>query len=90
MTKEEFIKKIIDLTLDQVREQGWDLLDAMENEQPDMVYNVIKENVDELFDEYYEEEDYEYDEEEGYNDGWRNWNQRDLIGDDEDPGDTDR
>jgi hypothetical protein len=65
-----------------VREQGWDLLDAMENEQPDMVYNVIKENIDELFDEYYEEED--------YNDGWRNWNPRDLIGDDEDPGDTDR
>ena len=82
MTQEEFVKKIIDLTLDQVREQGWDLLDAFEREQPDMVYNVIKENVDKLFDEYYEEED--------YNDEWRNCNPRDLIGDDEDPGDTDR
>ena len=51
MTQEEFVKKIIDLTLDQVREQGWDLLDARENEQPDMVYNAIKEDVDELFDE---------------------------------------
>lgn len=87
MTQEEFVKKIIDLTLDQVREQGWDLLDAFEREQPDMVYNVIKENVDKLFDEYYEEEDYEYDEEEDYNDEWRNCNPRDLIGDDED---TDR
>jgi hypothetical protein len=82
MTREEIVKKIIDLTLDQVREQGWDLLDAMENEQPDMVYNAIKEDVDELFDEDDEEED--------YNDGWRNWNPRDLIGDDEDPGDEDR
>jgi len=27
------------------------------------------------------------DDEEDYNDGWRNWNPRDLIGDDED---TDR
>ena len=79
MTQEEFVKKIIDLTLDQVREQGWDLLDAFEHEQPDMVYNAIKEDVDELFDEDDEEED--------YNDGWRNWNPRDLIGDDED---TDR
>jgi hypothetical protein len=76
MTREEIVKKIIDLTLDQVREQGWDLLDAFEREQPDMVYNVIKEDVDELFDE-----------EEDYNDGWRNWSPRDLIGDDED---TDR
>lgn len=78
MTREEIVKKIIDLTLDQVREQGWDLLDAFEREQPDMVYNVIKEDVDELFDE---------EEEEDYNDGWRNWSPRDLIGDDED---TDR
>ena len=61
MTREEIVKKIIDLTLDQVREQGWDLLDAFEREQPDMVYNVIKEDVDELFDE-----------EEDYNDGWGN------------------
>lgn len=79
MTREEIVKKIIDLTLDQVREQGWDLLDAFEHEQPDMVYNAIKEDVDELFDEDDEEED--------YNDGWRNCNPRDLIGDDED---TDR
>lgn len=27
---------------------------------------------------------------EDYNDGWRNWNPRDLIGDDEDPGNEDR
>ena len=81
MTREEIVKKIIDLTLDQVREQGWDLLDAMETEQPNMVYNVIKEDVDELFDE---------DDEEDYNDGWRNWNPRGLIGNDEDPGDEDR
>ena len=77
MTQEEFIKKIISLTLDQVREQGWDLLDAFDHEQPDMVYNAIKDELDELIDE----------EDEDYNDGWRNWNPRDLIGDDED---TDR
>ena len=76
MTREEIVKKIIDLTLDQVREQGWDLLDAMENEQPDMVYNAIKDELDEIIED-----------EEDYNDGWRNWNPRDLIGDDED---TDR
>ena len=77
MTQEEFVKKIIDLTLDQVREQGWDLLDARGNEQPDMVYNAIKDELDEIIE----------DEEDNYNDGWRNWNPRDLIGDDED---TDR
>ena len=76
MTQEEFVKKIIDLTLDQVREQGWDLLDAWERDQPDMVYNAIKDELDEIIED-----------EEDYNDGWRNWNPRDLIGDDED---TDR
>ena len=76
MTQEEFVKKIIDLTLDQVREQGWDLLDAFGHEQPDMVYNAIKDELDEIIEG-----------EEDYNDGWRNWNPRDLIGDDED---TDR
>ena len=79
MTQEEFVKKIINLTLDQVREQGWDLLDAFEHEQPDMVYNAIKYELDEIIED-----------EEDYNDGWRNWNPRDLIGDDEDPGDSDR
>jgi hypothetical protein len=76
MTQEEFVKKIIDLTLDQVREQGWDLLDAWERDQPDMVYNAIKDELDEIIED-----------DEDYNDGWRNWNPRDLIGDDED---TDR
>ena len=63
---EEFVKRIIDLTLDQVREQGWDLLDAVERDQPDMVYNAIK---DKLFDEDDEE----------FNDGYRNWSPRDLT-----------
>jgi hypothetical protein len=76
MTQEEFVKKIIDLTLDQVREQGWDLLDAWERDQPDMVYNAIKDELDEIIED-----------EEDYNDGWRNWSPRDIIGDDED---TDR
>jgi len=45
MTKEELVKEVIDLTLEQVKEQGWDLLDADENEQIERVYNLIKEEL---------------------------------------------
>lgn len=42
MTKKELIKEVIGLTIDQVKEQGWDLLDADYYEAIDMVYNNIK------------------------------------------------
>ena len=45
MKREEFIKEIIELTLDQVREQGWDLLDAQDGDAIEMVYKAIKEDL---------------------------------------------
>lgn len=42
MTKKELIKEVIGLTIDQVKEQGWDLLDANYHDAIDMVYNNIK------------------------------------------------
>ena len=47
MTREEFIKDVIKETLWQVREQGWDLLDAFDENTDkgvEMVYDKIKED----------------------------------------------
>ena len=45
MNREEYVKEIIGLTLTQVREQGWDLLDAQSNDAIEMVYKAIKEDL---------------------------------------------
>lgn len=45
METEEFIKEIIGLTIDQVKEQGWDLLDANDDEAVQMVFNAIKDEI---------------------------------------------
>jgi hypothetical protein len=45
MTKEDLIKEVIELTIDQVKEQGWDLLDARTDEAVKMVYDKIKDEI---------------------------------------------
>lgn len=49
MTKENLIKEVIDLTLEQVLNQGWDLIDTYDggqrNEAIKMVYDKIKEEL---------------------------------------------
>ena len=42
MTKEDLVKEVIELTLREVRDQGWDLLDASTSDGIEMVYNKIK------------------------------------------------
>lgn len=47
MNREDFIKDVINETLLQVQEQGWDLLDAYDENRDNgvqMVYDNIKEN----------------------------------------------
>lgn len=39
------IKEVIELTIDQVKEQGWDLLDARTDEAVKMVYDKIKDEI---------------------------------------------
>ena len=45
MTKEDLIKEVIELTIDQVKEQGWDLLDARPDEAIKIVYDKIKDEI---------------------------------------------
>ena len=51
MNKENLIKEVIDLTLDQVMAQGWDLIDAyngypeQRTEAINQVYNKIKDEL---------------------------------------------
>ncbi len=45
MTKEDLVKEVIELTLREVRDQGWDLLDASTSDGIEMVYNKIKEEL---------------------------------------------
>ena len=45
MDRESYIKEIIDLTLDQVMDQGWDLLDAQRCDAIEMVYKKIKDEL---------------------------------------------
>lgn len=45
MAQEELIKEVIKLTLNEVKEQGWDLLDAPIYEAVDTVYDVIKDEL---------------------------------------------
>lgn len=45
MTKEDLIKDVIELTLREVREQAWDLIDASIEDGVKMVYNKIKDKI---------------------------------------------
>ena len=55
----ELLEKIIDLTLDQVREKGWDLLDEDTNTQVQTVADAIEREVDEFIEDYEFEREYE-------------------------------
>ena len=45
MITEDLVKEVIELTIDQVKEQGWDLLDACTDEAVKMVYDKIKDEI---------------------------------------------
>lgn len=49
MSKKESISRIIELTLREVRDQGWDLIDEYTNGDPEkavsMVYDAIEEEL---------------------------------------------
>ena len=55
--RRELIEKVIELTLEQVRDKGWDLLDQREDEQIQTVADAIETSVNDF------EEDIEFDEE---------------------------
>ena len=55
----ELIKKIIDLTLGQVRDQGWDLLDAQGQEQIDMVYDAIEDDITNYVEELKDDDEFD-------------------------------
>ena len=55
----ELLEKIIDLTLDQVREKGFELLDESENTQVQIVADAIEHDVEEFIEDLEMEDDWE-------------------------------
>ena len=74
--KREVLEKIIDLTLDQVRERGWELFDENTNTQVQIVADAIERDVDDFIEDTNFEEEWEKAIEEIHNSG--------VIDDDED------
>ena len=57
--KREVLEKIIDLTLDQVRERGWELFDENTNTQVQIVADAIERDVDDFIEDTNFEEEWE-------------------------------
>ena len=55
----ELLEKIIDLTLDQVREKGFELLDESENTQVQIVADAIERDVEDFIEDLEMEDDWE-------------------------------
>ena len=57
--KREVLEKIIDLTLDQVRERGWELFDENKISQVQIVADAIERDVDDFIEDTNFEEEWE-------------------------------
>lgn len=57
--KREVLEKIINLTLDQVRERGWELFDENTNTQVQIVAGAIERDVDDFIEDTNFEEEWE-------------------------------
>ena len=57
--RRELLEKIVDLTLDQVRERGWELFDENTNTQVQTVADAIERDVEEFIEDLEMEDDWE-------------------------------